>query len=283
VKQRSGLAMTRRRWAAAAAVWVGLLAVFAVVAATTVSPARANLPQTLYVDAAFGHDAATGATPEAAVRTLDAALLHVRPGGSILLTGYGINTVYQRADSPCVTVRGQAGRPITITRNVYTNRLRQPVLTTRTKLVGRFSAAGDPRTWTVPWPHDPRMVGGHGYGFVTVGVVALDGWDRPPPASVPRAAWWRDGTLYLRLPAGTDPNKYPVVIDDGPALCLTGESAHVVIAQLNVVGAVRSVEIQPGAVDVSLVNVYARSVVREALIAPSAASAGSVEGSVTGP
>lgn len=255
---------------AAAAVWVAFVAVFAALAGATVMPARANLPQTLYVDVAFGHDTAAGTTPEKAFRTLDAALLHVRPGGSILLTGYGVNTVYQRADTPCVTVRGEPGRPVTITRNVYTNRLRQPVLTTRTKITAPFTAVGQ-RTWTVPWPHDPRMVGGHGYGFVTVGVVALDGWDHAPPASVPRAAWWRDGTLHLRLPVGTDPNRYPVVIGDGPALCLTGESAHVVIAQLNVVGAVRAVEVQPGAVDVSLVNVYARSVVRDPLIAPSAA------------
>jgi len=261
--------MTRRRWPAAAAIWVVLVAVFAVIAAATVAPARASLPQTLYVDVAFGHDTAEGTTPESAFRTLDAALAHVRPGGSILLTGYGIDTVYQRADSPCATVRGEPGRPVTITRNVYTNRLRQTVLTTRTKVTGPLIATGN-RIWTVPWPHDPRMVGGHGYGFVTVGVVALDGWDRVPPATVPRAAWWGDGTLYLRLPAGTDPNRYPVVIDDGPALCLTGESAHVVIAQLNVVGAVRAVEVEPGAVGVTLVNVYARAVVRDSLVASSA-------------
>lgn len=263
--------MTRRGWLIAAGVWAVLVGVFAVTASATVAPARASLPQTLYVDVAFGGDAGSGSTPESALRTLDAAVARVRPGGSILLTGYGINTVYQRADSPCVTVRGEPGRPVTITRNVYTNRLRQPVLTTRTKITGPFTADG-PRTWTVPWPHDPRMVGGHGYGFVTVGVVALDGWDRVPPASVPRAAWWRHGILHLRLPAGTDPNEYPVVIDDGPALCLTGESAHVVIAQLNVVGAVRAVEVQPGAVDISLVDVYARSVVRDSLVAPSASS-----------
>jgi len=265
--------MTRGRWLAAAGGWVVLVAVFAVVASAKVEPARAGLPQTLYVDVAFGHDSATGTSPESAFRTLDAALAHVRPGGSILLTGYGVHTVYQRADSTCLTVRGEPGRPVTIIRNVYTNRLRQPVLTTRTKITGGFTAVGA-RTWTVPWPHDPRMVGGHGYGFVTVGVVALDGWDRTPPASVPRAAWWRAGTLHLRLPVGTDPNKYPVVIDDGPALCLTGDSAHVVIAQLNVVGAVRSVEVQSGAVDVSLVNVYARSVVRDPLTASSASSSG---------
>lgn len=267
--------MTVRRWLAAAGVWVVLVAVFAVIVSGTVDPARASLPQTLYVDVALGDDSASGSTPEAAVRTLAAALTQVQPGGSILLTGYGINTVYQRADSPCVTVRGTPGRPVTITRNVYTNRLRQPVLTTRTKVVGPFTADGA-RTWTLPWPHDPRMVGGHGYGFVTVGVVALDGWDRAPPASVPRAAWWRDGTLHLRLPAGTDPNRYPVVIDDGPALCLTGESAYVVIAQLSVVGAVRAVEVQPGAVDISLVNVYARSVVRDSLITSSASTAAGV-------
>ena len=103
---------------------------------------------------------------------------------------------------------------------------------------------------------------------MTVGVVALDGWDRVPPATVPRAAWWRDGALYLRLPAGTDPNRYPVVIDDGRALCLTGDSAHVV-------GAVRAVEVEvePGAVDVTLVKVYARAVVRDSLVASSAESA----------
>jgi len=262
--------MTRRRWLAAAAVWVALVAVFAVIAGATVAPARAGLPQTLYVDVAVGHDTAAGTTPESALRTLDAALARVHPGGSILLTGYGIDTVYQRADSPCLTVRGEPGRPITITRNIYTNRLQQPVLATRTTVTGSFTATRE-RTWTVPWPHDPRMVGGHGYGFVTVGVVALDGWDRVPPATVSRAAWWRDGTLYLRLPARTDPNKYPVVVDDGPALCLTGESAHVVITQLNVVGAVRAVEVEPGAVDVTLVNIYARSVVRDSLDASSAA------------
>ncbi len=264
--------MTRRRWLAAAAVWVVLMAAFGIVASSSVEPARATLPQTLYVDAAFGDDAATGLTPELAFRTIGAALTWVRPGGSILLTGYGINTLYQRADFPCITVRGEPGRPVTITHNVYTNRLRQPVLTTRTKVTGLFTATGE-RTWTVPWSHDPRMTGGHGYGFVSVGVVALDGWDHAPPASVPRAAWWRHGVLYLRLAVGTDPNKYPVVIDDGPALCLTGDSAHVVIAQLNVVGAVRAVEVEPGAVDVHLVNVYARAVVRDSLVAASASSA----------
>jgi hypothetical protein len=263
--------VTRRRWLTAAAIWTALLAVFAVIASTTVEPARASLPQTLYVDVAFGHDTAVGTTPESAVRTLDEALALVRPGGSILLTGYGVNTVYQRADSPCVTVRGEPGRPVTITRNVYTNRLRQPVLTTRTKVTGRFTAVGA-RTWTVPWPHDPRMVAGHGYGFVTVGVVALDGWDRVPPSAVPRAAWWRNGMLFLRTPVGTDPDNYPVVVDDGPALCLTGESAHVVIAQLNVVGAVRPVEVEPGAVDVSIVNVYARAVVRDSFVPASAST-----------
>ncbi len=264
--------MTRRGWLTATGVWVVLVAVFTVIASTTVEPARAGLPQTLYVDAAFGHDSGAGSTPESAFRTLDAALVHLRAGGSILMTGYGINTIYQRADSPCLTVRGEPGRPVTITRNVYTNRLRQPVLTTRTKVSGPFTAEGV-RTWTVPWPHDPRMVGGHGYGFVTVGMVALDGWGSAPPASVPRAAWWRDGILHLRLPVGTDPNRYRVVIDDGPALCLTGESAHVVIAQLNVVGAVRAVEVRSGAVDVTLVNVYARSVVRDSLVASSASAA----------
>jgi len=267
--------MTRRRWLAAAAAWVVLVAVFAVVASSSVEAARAGLPQTLYVDVSFGDDAAAGSTPELALRTLGAALSRVRPGGSILLTGYGINTLYQRADSPCVTVRGEPGRPITITRNVYTNRLHQPVLTTRTKVTGPFTATGE-RTWTAPWAHDPRMTGGHGYGFVSVGVVALDGWDRVPPAAVPRAAWWHDATLYLRLPEGTDPNNYPVVIDDGPALCLTGDSAHVVIAQLNVVGAVRAVEVEPGAVDVRIVNVYARAVVRDSLVAASAVQASAV-------
>lgn len=269
--------MTGRRWLAVAGVWVVLVAVFAVIASTTVDPARASLPQTLYVDAAFGADSASGSTPESAFRTLDAALAQVRPGGSILLAGYGISTVYQRADSLCATVRGEPGRPVTITRNVYTNRLRQPVLSTRTKVAGPFTTglvtAGGARTWTASWSHDPRMVGGHGYGFVTVGVVALDGWDHTPPASVRRAAWWRDGAVHLRLPTGTDPNRYPVMIDDGPALCLTGESAHVVIAQLNVVGAVRAVEVQPGAVDVTLVNVYARSVVRDSLGATPASTA----------
>lgn len=255
----------------AAAAWVVFVAIVAGVASATVRPARAELPQTLYVDIAFGHDTAAGSTPETAFRTLDGALAHVRPGGSILLTGYGVHTLYQRAGSPCVTVRGEPGRPVTITRNVYSNRLRQPVLTTRTRITGPFTAVGK-RTWTAPWPHDPRMVGGHGYGFMAVGMVALDGWDQAPPASVPLAAWWRDGTLFLRLPVGTDPNRYPVVIDDGPALCLTGQSAHVVIAQLNVVGAVRAVEVQPGAVDVGLVNVYARAVVRDPLVAASAAT-----------
>lgn len=264
--------MTRRRWLLAGVAWIAFVAIYLVIADSTVKPARADLPQTLYVDSGFGHDPAPGAkadpkagsTPALAFKSLDAAVPHVRPGGSILLMGYGPGTTYQRGGKPCLTVRGEPGRPVTITRNVYTNRLRQPVITTRTTVTSRFVEVGVGE-WTTPWPRDPGLSDGHGEAFVILGQIGLTGWDHQPPQMTDRAAWWSEGRLHLRLLEGIDPNRYPVRVTNGPGLCFTGTSRHVLVKNLDVLGVLRPVEVRRGAVDIRFENFVVRSAVRPSI------------------
>jgi len=275
----------RRRILVVGVVWVAALAVLCVIADRTVEPATARLPQTIYVDAAFGHDDGDGRTPETAFKTLDEALPHARPGAQVLLLGYSTTQMYSRPGEPCVTVRGKPGAPITIAPNVYTNRLRSPVLTTRVQVYAPFTrlsqvaglaraavrrADGSGVAWRVRWPHDPRLHDGSGFGFVVVGQVPLSGWPTVAPARQKRGSWWSDGWLYVRMRPGENPNHYKVVLKDGPGLCLSSRSRYVVVKQFTVVGAVRPVEVEPGARHISVLYVYGQDVVRNSLIPRSA-------------
>ncbi|MEQ4206463.1 hypothetical protein [Actinopolymorpha sp. B9G3] len=256
---------TRGRRLALAVGAVGAAAVLAAsfVADALLPPASARMPLTFYVDARIGNDAAVGRTPEEPLATFGEAVRRAEPGAEILLTGYGDRLTYTGTGTRCVTLAGKPDRPIVIRRNVYTNTLSPAVLTTDHLVHGgwkrRHGSEGGSRTWSRPWPRKIRLTGDPDVGFVKIGGIALTGYPRRPPASVDEAAWWEGGEVYART-SRADPNRYPVIVKDGDALCLSGKSRHVRIKDLMVVGAIHAVRIEPGAADIRIEHIVRENV-----------------------
>jgi hypothetical protein len=262
---------SRRSFAVTATLAV-VLAVGCLVADLTMAPATSDGASIVYVDAVMGRDSADGSTPALAKRTIGAGLAAAGPGTEVLVTGYGVQAIYRQYLTGCVTLRGEPGRPIVIRANPFQRRLRPLDVTTTLAVVGTFVRSADERAsgagvaWSVPWRDDPRMGDDTGVGLVKMGQVAFTGYPGPPATGKPYSAWWSQGRLYLRVPAGVDPNRYPVQVRQGAGFCLSGDSAHAVIRNAQVIGAVRTVEVMPGARDIDVSTVYGQQLVTRPLV-----------------
>jgi hypothetical protein len=273
---RSALGAPRRTGGPRTALAVSVVGAAVVLAASLVAdallpPASVHMPPTFYVDARIGDDAAVGRTPDEPLASLGEAVRRAEPGAEILLTGYGNRLTYTGTGTRCITLVGEPNRPIVIRRNAYTNTLSPAVLTTDHAVNGGWRPRPDDtraarqgresrsRTWSMPWPDRVRLTDDPDLGFVKIGGIALTGYAHRPSASVDEAAWWEGGEVYVRT-SRADPNRYPVIVKDGDALCLSGESRHVRIKDLMVVGAVHAVRVEPGAADIRVEHLVRENV-----------------------
>lgn len=258
--------MNRKLLGAAGAV-VSVLAA-ALLADVVLPPASAGQPDTLYVDRRIGSDRATGRLPDQPLATLDEAVRRVRPGGQILITGYGTRLAYPGTEDRCITLRGEPGKPITIERNVYTNTL-YPTVFTSTRLVRGpwklVEETSEHRTWAAPWPRRIRLTGDADDGFVKLGGITLVGFREQPEEVVRNGAWWSDGQLYVRSDH-YDPNEFDIYVKSGDGICVSGDSAHLRINDLMVAGAIHAVRVEPGAVDVQVTHIVRANVLDPDLI-----------------
>lgn len=247
------------------------------VADVLIPPAAAGMDATLYVDGRIGSDSGDGGQPTEPLRTLDEALRRARPGTDILLAGYGEQLVYHGTGTRCLTVVGSASRPVVIRRNSFTNTPKPVVLTTERKVPGPWRREGDSgggvgaMTWSAPW-HRVLLFGDPDFGFVKIGMIAVTGYPRRPPASRDEVAWWANGRLYVRT-SRADPNHYGATVKDGDGICLSGASRHVRIADLSVIGAVHAVRAEAGARDIKVGRTVLRNVLDADLLPATARSA----------
>ncbi|MGH3486766.1 MAG: hypothetical protein ACRDP8_02445 [Actinopolymorphaceae bacterium] len=284
----TGKQVSRRFALAVGAIGAAAILAVSVVADALIPPASARMPLTIYVDARIGDDRAPGRTPDEPLATLGEALRRAKPGADILLTGYGDRLTYAGTGTHCVTLVGEPDRPIVIRRNVYTNTLAPAVISADHTVRGGWTRhpddhgtkepAGDPGrnagardtghtsdtrhsrgVWSMPWPRRIRLTGDPDVGFVKIGGIALTGYPVRPKASVDEAAWWEGGRVYVRT-SRADPNRYPVTVKDGDALCLSGQSRHVRVKDLMVVGAVHAVRTEPDAFDIQVEHLVRENV-----------------------
>lgn len=258
--------MSRKLWGAAGAVAAVLAA--ALLADVLLPPATAGQPDTLYVDRRIGSDDATGRVPDKPLATIDEAVRRVRPGGQVLITGYGTRLAYAGTEDRCVTVRGEPGKPITIRRNVYTNTLYPAVLTSTRTIRGPWELVeetSETRTFAAPWPRPIRLSGDADDGFVKLGGITLVGFRGKPEPAVRNAAWWADGQVFIRSDH-YDPNDYDILVKAGDGICVSGRSAHLRIKDLMIVGAVHAIRVERGAVDVEVSHVVRQNVLDPDLI-----------------
>ncbi|GAB3404923.1 hypothetical protein [Flindersiella endophytica] len=258
--------MSRKLWGAAGAV-VAVLAA-ALLADVLLPPATAGQPVTLYVDRRIGSDDAAGRLPDQPLATIDEAIRRVKPGGQVLITGYGTRLAYPGTEDRCITLRGEPGKPITLQRNVYTNTLYPTVLTSTRLVRGPWKLVeetSETRTFAAPWPRRIRLSGDADDGFVKLGGITLVGFGSKPEAVVRNAAWWADGQVFIRSDH-YDPNDFDIFVKAGDGICVSGRSAHVRINDLMIVGAVHAIRVEPGAVDVKVSHLVRQNVLDRDLI-----------------
>lgn len=239
-----------------------LVVAVAVLASLLVPPATADLPATVYVDRRVGDDGNDGRTPENAYENLTTALRHAPDSANVLLMGYGNDLVYAGTETGCVTLRGTAEDPFTIRRNTYTNTLYAAEVTATRKVTDRWEQVrrdGRVRTWSVPWPDPIRLPDEPEKGFLKLGAIGIVGYPEEPPAGATQVAWWSDGRLYYR-DDHYDPNEFDVFVKNGSGLCISGESEHVRIVDLSVIGAVHAIRVEPGARDVRVRHIFRENV-----------------------